>query len=139
MKYPEKRKAHKVLAYEVTKLVHGDTNARDAIKASEILFEGTADIKDLPEEVLTDIFSDVPSYEMNVLGEGIVNTALSAKMGNSKSEIRRKINEGGLYINNIKLDSPRNIRSEDLMHGKYLLLRKGKKNYTLVRHIQADG
>lgn len=139
MKYPEKRETHKVLAYEVTKLVHGDTNARDAIKASEILFEGTADIKDLPEEVLTDIFSDVPSYEMNVVGEGIVNIALSAKMGNSKSEIRRKINEGGLYINNIKLDSLRNIRSKDLMHGKYILLRKGKKNYTLVKHIQADG
>lgn len=139
MKSPEKREAHKVLAYEVTKLVHGDTDARDAIKASEILFEGTADIKDLPEEVFTDIFSDVPSYEMNVLEEGIVNIALSAKMGNSKSEIRRKINEGGLYINNIKLDSLRNIRIEDLMYGEYLLLRKGKKNYTLVRHIQADG
>lgn len=131
---PEKREAQKALAFEVTKLVHGEKNAYDAKKASEILFAGTADVKDLEEGILTDIFSDVPSYEMNIEGQNVVDVAISSNMGKSKSEIRRKINEGGFYINNVKISSERSIGKEDLIHGKYLLLRKGKKDYVFIKH-----
>ncbi len=131
---PEKRQSQKTLAFETTRLVHGEKNASDSKRTSEILFAGSSDIRDLSENMINDIFADVPSFETNVIDKNILDVALLAKAGNSKSEIRRKIREGGLYINNIRIKEERNITRADLIHNKYLILRKGKKNYILIKN-----
>jgi len=134
---PEAREAQKRLAEEVTRQVHGETELDNARKASQALFGG--DISGIPAAVLTDIFADVPSTEMddNVFsGEGMPLPDLLVKAGAapSKGEARRLVKGGGLYLNNARITvSEITIRLNDFIEGKILIIRKGKKSYNLVK------
>jgi len=134
---PEQREAQRVLAREMTGLVHGPSALQRAEQASQALFGG--DITGLPGEDIQDIFAEVPSSELpkqQVEGSGlnIVDLLVNTGFLKSKGEARRAIQEGGIYLNNQRVsDAGQNAGLIDLLDGRFLLLRRGRKNYHLVK------
>jgi tyrosyl-tRNA synthetase len=135
--FPEKREAQTTLAQEVTRTVHSETALAQAIKASKIFFGG--EITDVTEQELLDIFSDVPSVEVQrdqLSGDGLpfVDLLVTASVAKSKGEARRAIEGGGMYLNNQRMnDVAKKVTMGDAISGKFLVLRKGGKNYFLVK------
>ena len=136
---PEKREPHRVLAREVTRMVHGEDAMRRAERASKVLFG--EEIKDLNLREILEIFSDVPSREIpkeRFEGEGypLVELLVDVGLFPSKGEARRAISGGGVYVNNIRVsDAQDKISLSRAIEGKVLILRKGKKNYLLVKLV----
>lgn len=136
---PEKREAQTTLAQEVTRMVHGETALAQAVKASKIFFGG--EITDVSDNELLDIFSDVPSTEIakeKLSGAGIslIDLLVTAKVVPSKSEARRLIQSGGVYLNNRRVaEVEKKVTLEETIHGKFVVLRKGGKNYWLVKVV----
>jgi tyrosyl-tRNA synthetase len=134
---PEKREAQTALAREVTARLHGETALDQAVKASAIFFGG--EITEVNDSELLDIFSDVPSCEMqkdsfNPDGYPVVELLVLSGVAKSKGEARRFIQGGGIYLNNRRVeDVERKISIDETIHGKYLVLRKGGRNYWLVK------
>lgn len=132
---PEKREAQRVLADEVTRHVHGERGLAVAQRASEALFGGALD--GLTLEDLLGIFSNVPSSELpreGVIGKPVVEVAATAGLFASKGEARRLVQQGGLYLNNQRVaDVGRAVGDGDLIEGRLLVLRAGRKNYHLVK------
>lgn len=140
---PHKRILQKSLAEELTEIVHGKNNLQKAIDASNILFGNSTkeQLINLDEKTILQIFNDVPNFDIDSkeLVEGINVVDLLAektKVFVSKGECRRMINEKGLYINQLSiLDAQITINSNDLIFNKFLIIRKGKKNYSLIKII----
>jgi len=136
---PGKRAAQKRLAAWMTELVHGAAGLAAANHASEILFGG--EIDRLSDRQLSEIFADVPSNECPrdaLSGEGlwIVDALRRAGLSNSSGEARRAINEGGIYVNNRRVsDFNRKLTADDLASETVMVLRKGKRNYALLRFV----
>lgn len=134
---PGKRTAQKRLAAWMTQLVHGDEGLAAANQASEILFGG--EIDRLTDRDLTEIFADVPSCELQrdtLRGEGlwIVDAVRQAGLASSSGEARRAIQEGGVYVNNRRIgEVDRKLSEADLASETVMVLRKGKRNYALLR------
>ncbi len=134
---PHKRGAQRALAREVTRLVHGESGVARAEQATQVLFGG--DLEGLDAEEIADVFADVPSSQVpreSLAGEGTSLLDLLAETGvaSSKGDARRSIQGGGVYVNNIRVeDVDRRISMEDALEGEFVVLRKGKKNYRLVR------
>ena len=133
---PHRRAAQHRLAEEVTRLVHGDDALEGAVKASKAMFGGALD--GLGEATLLDIFSDVPSTELPraaLTGGGLLlDTLVGAGVFSSKGEARRMVKSGGLYVNNSRIvatDTP--LNADTLITGAIAIVRKGKKNYHLLR------
>jgi tyrosyl-tRNA synthetase len=133
---PESRVAHKALAQAVTEMVHGSSATAEAIRASEILFGGG--LEGISETTFSDIIGEVPTKEIaraRFEGTGIALVELLAESGlsPSKGQARKDIEGGGININNLREANPqRHLSRNDLLFGKYLLLRKGKRNYLAV-------
>ena len=129
--------AQKRLAEFMTRLVHGDEGLASANRASEILFGG--EIDQLNDKQLVEIFADVPSCEASrasLMGEGwwIVEALREAGLSASSGEARRAIGDGGVYVNNRRVtDVNRKLTLEDLASETVMVLRKGKRNYALIR------
>ncbi len=136
---PEERQAQRVLAREVTRLVHGEGALQKAEQAAQALFGG--EVTGLSAAEIEEIFVDVPSSELprQALeggGQNIVDVLVGAGLAKSKGEARRSIAEGGVYLNNRRLaDASYAVAWGDVLEGKFLVLRKGKKNYHLVKVI----
>jgi tyrosyl-tRNA synthetase len=134
---PEKREAQVALAREVTKRLHGDTALDQAVKASAIFFGG--EITEVSDQELLDIFSDVPSREVpksafDQDGCSIVELLVTSGAAKSKGEARRFIQGGGIYLNNRRVeDVEKKVAVNETIHGKYLVLRRGGRNYWLVK------
>ncbi|HUU82412.1 MAG TPA: tyrosine--tRNA ligase [Phycisphaerae bacterium] len=132
---PEKREAQKALAFEVTRIVHGEETAREIARAAEVVYQ--SEIKDLSDGTLSAIFADVPSTEVATadLDRGIDPIELLARTGlaKSKSEARRLIKSGGAYVNNVRLTDEVTINRSHLASESFIVLRSGKKNYHLLR------
>ncbi|MDI6766314.1 MAG: tyrosine--tRNA ligase [Bacteroidota bacterium] len=137
--HPEKRECQIKLAEEVTLMLHGETALSQAVKASKIFFGG--EIADVSDSELLDIFSDVPSTEIQkdqLEGNGLplIDLMVMAGVTKSKGESRRAIQGGGIYLENIRVnDVDRKIFLEDAFHRKFIVLRKGARNYWLVRIV----
>lgn len=138
---PGAREAHKALAREVTKLVHGEPALDAALKASAILFG--AEIGDTSEETFNDVVGEVPTATITSAqlsandGAGVALTELlvHAGLAPSKGAARKDIEAGGVYVNNVKCDPAapaRALTAADLLFGKHILLRKGKRNYAVL-------
>jgi tyrosyl-tRNA synthetase len=130
---PEARLAQRVLAEDVTILVHGDEELIRAVAASEALF-GQGDLRELDEKTLAAALAEVPSVTLkasDVQADGLPPVAdLMAAAGivPSKSAARRAIAEGGAYLNNVKVTAPDTApTASDLLHGRFLVLRRGKR------------
>ncbi len=136
---PEKREAQKRLAREVTRVVHGDYELRKAIQASQVLFGG--EIADLSAQDVLDIFAEVPSSDVpktSFEGTGlpIVDAVIASGFAPSKGAARRLIEGGGIYVNNRRVaDASAVIGLSSLIDGRYLVLRKGAREYHLVRAV----
>jgi tyrosyl-tRNA synthetase len=135
--HPEQREAQRVLAREMTGLLHGPTALERALQASQALFGG--DITGLAGEDIQDIFSEVPSSEMakdGLEGDGmnIVDLLVNSGFLKSKGEARRAITEGGIYLNNQRVsDLGQQVTLNYLLDGRFVVLRRGKKNYHLLK------
>ncbi len=139
-KAPHLRLLQRTLAEEMTKLVHGQDQLNQAIEASKILFgKGTKEtLQNLDEQTFLDIFNGVPTYNINKSklenGINVIDlVAVQTQIFKSKGEARRLIKEGGLYINQQKINNlDKTIDKNDLLNDKYILIRKGKKNYSII-------
>jgi tyrosyl-tRNA synthetase len=134
---PHRRESQKKLAESVTCLVHGDSGLHAAIKATEVLFG--AEIENLTDAELLDIFADVPSVEIapDRLSGGelsMIDMLVESGLCSSKGESRRTIEQGGAYINNRRVDSLDRVLSvDDLASETVIVLRRGKKKIALAR------
>jgi tyrosyl-tRNA synthetase len=133
---PEARAAHKALAKAVTDLIHGEAGTAEAVRASEILFGGG--LEGIQESTFNEIIGEVPSKEIEMTkfeGAGIplVELLVHADLSPSKGQARKDIEAGGAYVNNVREGNfQRAVSSGDLLFGKHLLLRKGKRNYAVL-------
>jgi tyrosyl-tRNA synthetase len=134
---PAKRESQRALAEELTKLVHGETGLNAAKQATEIFFG--AEISQLTDRELGQIFADVPSKELPAAalqgaGLPLIDALVEAGLAGSKGDARRTITQGGAYVNNRRAEgvdaalTPASLASETVV-----VLRSGKKKYALLR------
>ncbi|MDX8367503.1 tyrosine--tRNA ligase [Cytobacillus sp. IB215665] len=131
---PEQRTAHKALAEEVTKLVHGEEALNQAIKISSALFNG--EISSLTAEEIKQGFKDVPSYDFEGEAEvGLVDLLVMSKISPSKRQAREDIKNGAIYINGERTQEiDRVITNTDRIEGQFTVIRRGKKKYFLIKY-----
>jgi len=133
---PGARVAHKALANSATDLIHGAGATAETVRASEILFGG--DLEGIGESTFNDIIGEVPTKEIEkskLDGAGLLLVELLVHVGlcSSKGQARKDVEGGGVNVNNVRESNfQRTVTSNDLLFGKHLLLRKGKKNYVVV-------
>jgi tyrosyl-tRNA synthetase len=128
---PQARAAQRALAEELTTLVHGADQTAAVIAASKALF-GQGDLADLDGPTLAAALSELPHAKVTELAP-VVDLFTQVELVASKSAARRTIKEGGAYINNTKVTSEDAVPApSDLLHGKWLVLRRGKKNLAAV-------
>ncbi len=133
---PERREAQRVLAREVTGLVHGADQAARAEHASTVLFG--EDITTMSVDDVLAVFDDVPSTEIasDAFGDGVgmVDLVARVQLAPSKSEARRLVQSGGVYVNNRRISDPQaKLTRESAIGGRLFVLRKGAKQNHLVR------
>jgi tyrosyl-tRNA synthetase len=132
---PEKREAQKALAFEVTKLVHGEAAAREIVHAADVVYH--SEIKGISDATLAAVFASVPSTVLGraELEAGIdLPTALARTgLASSKGEARRLLQSGGVYVNNVRQGPDARLGLHSLASESFIVLRSGKKNYHLVR------
>jgi tyrosyl-tRNA synthetase len=134
---PEKREAQRVLAREVTALVHGRDRVARAEHASSVLFG--EDIATLDAEEVLAVFEDVPSSEVSANefagnGLGVVDLLARVQLAPSKSEARRLVQSGGVYVNNRRISDPNTrLRRDQAIGGRLFVVRKGQKQNHIVR------
>ena len=136
---PHERAAHRRLAEEVTRSVHGETGLAGAQAATAVLFGG--ELTGLGADEIADMFADVPSSEipraeLEGEGKGVLDLLASAGVASSRGDARRSIEGGGIYVNNVRVQEVEaKVRLEDAVEGRFLVLRKGKKAYHMVRVV----
>lgn len=133
---PFKREAQRRLAQEMTDLVHG-VEAREAVElASQALF-GRAELSDLDEATLAASVSETDVFEFSGAdGVTIVDLLVGAGLSDSKGAARRAVKEGGAYVNNARIeDETWSPSEEDYLHGAWLVLRRGKKNFAGAKRV----
>jgi tyrosyl-tRNA synthetase len=134
---PARRDSQRRLAEHLTQLVHGDGGLASAQRATEILFG--AEIGDLSDSQLNEIFADVPSKDLlpsrlDDAGLNIVDALVEAELAKSKGEARRTVDQGGAYVNNRRVEkADRQLTAADLASETVMVLRSGKKKYALLR------
>ena len=131
---PQGREAPRALAREVTAAVHGAEAVAQAEAASEALFGGPLDRLD--EASLVRVFADAPSTVLapSELPAALVDLLVRTGVSPSRSAARRELDQGGIYVNNRREgDGERLVTAADLVAGGYLVLRRGKRTYHLVR------
>jgi tyrosyl-tRNA synthetase len=134
---PQSRAAQKALAREMTSLVHGREAVESAMRASEILFGGPLD--GVSEGTFNDVVGEVPTTDvaptaLGPAGLPVTDALVLAGLSTSKSQARRDVEAGGIYVNNVRCaDVAQTTRASDLLFGKFLLIRKGKKSYAVMR------
>ena len=136
---PHQRHLQKLLAKEVTVMVHGEVEYQKAVDASSILFGNSTSeaLRSLDEQTFLSVFEGVPQYTLNKsdLPKGIVDTlSVDTQVFPSKGECRKMIQGGGLSINKDKCnDVNYQFTEADLLDGKYILVQRGKKNYYILK------
>ena len=136
---PGAREAHRALAKAVTTIVHGESAAADAIRASELMFGGNVD--GITEALFRDVVGEIPTKDLeraklDAAGLALTDLLVHAALAPSKGQARKDIEGGGIYLNNIRTaEIARAVTAADLLFGKYLLLRKGKRTYAVVRVV----
>ncbi len=135
---PERREAQRVLAREVTRLVHGDDHVVRAERASAVLF--SEDIASLSADDVLAVFDDVPSTEIQreaisaAGGLGLVDLVAQVGLAPSKGEARRLVQSGGVYVNNRRIaDVQHRLRADAAIDGRVVVLRKGVKQMHVIR------
>jgi tyrosyl-tRNA synthetase len=129
---PEKREAQRALARDVTQRVHGEGSVRAAEEVSGLLFGGL-DPASLSKEAVEALREEIPSFKASSLTDPqAVIDGVTSESGvfKSRGDAKRMVQQGGVYLNGQRVDGE--LKSVTPLHGKYVLLRKGAKNYALV-------
>jgi tyrosyl-tRNA synthetase len=125
---PAARAAQRALAEELTTLVHGAEETAKVIAASRALF-GQGELRELDERTLESALASVPSAEVSDSLPSVVDLLAETGLVSSKSEARRTVAQGGAYVNNVKITDEAAVpEPSDLLHGRFLVLRRGKRN-----------
>ncbi len=133
---PASRSAQSALAEELTTLVHGADECRRVVDASRALF-GRGDVRDLDEKTLSASMAEVPRARVSRPLPSVVDLLVSAGLASSRAEARRTVREGGAYVNNARVEEEDAVPADsDLLHGRWLLLRRGRRSLAVV---EADG
>ena len=128
---PERREAQRTLAAQVTTLVHGADAAHRAERISHALFYGA--FQDLSEAEILEGFGDVPTHAMGPGELGLIELLVAAGVSSSKRQARQDVQNGSIYINGERCTNlARRMRRPEGLHGQYWIVRRGKKQYTLV-------
>jgi tyrosyl-tRNA synthetase len=133
---PGARAAHMALARSVTDLIHGPSATAEAIRASEILFGGA--LAGISESTFDEIVGEVPTKDLaktdlDGAGKPLVELLVLSGLCPSKGQARKDLEGGGVYVNNVRATNVQQaIASQDLLFGRHLLLRKGKRNYVVL-------
>ena len=128
---PAAREAQRVLAQDVTTLVHGGDAVTRAVEASKALF-GRGELRDLDEDTLAAALAELPRATGRV-GDTLVDLFAATQIVKSKGEARRSVAEGGLSVSNERLsDAEAVLEEHQLLHGRWVLLRRGKRTLAVV-------
>ena len=128
---PFAREAQKALAGDVTTLVHGAAATQAVIEASQALF-GRGELVDLDARTLAGAVSELPRVTAKA-GDLVVDLLAGSGIVASKGEARRAVKEGGAYVNNVKVTAEdQALTTEDLLHGRFAVLRRGKKTLAVA-------
>ncbi|MDO5719363.1 MAG: tyrosine--tRNA ligase [Actinomycetaceae bacterium] len=135
---PHRREAQKVLAAEVTRMVHGEENLQRVLEATRALW-GSGDVKSVDAQTLAAATEHLPSGEI-VLGEATpVDALIAVGFEKGRGAARRTIASGGCYVNNVKVtDEDIPLASEDVLADGSILIRKGRRNLAVVRPQSAS-
>ena len=154
---PGARSAQRALAADITRTVHEQDALNAALKASEILFGGS--LEGISETIFNDVVGEVPTKDLEKAklegayvspvsaddnftskntgitrsGIPIADLIVQAGLAPSKGAARKDLEAGGIYLNNVRTDHTRQVTTGDLLFGKYLLLRKGKRSYAVLK------
>jgi tyrosyl-tRNA synthetase len=129
---PEERRAQLALAEELTAMLHGDEEAGRVKAASQAIF-GQGDLRDLDEATLRAIAASVPRAEISGDLPGAGDLLVATGLSSSRSDARRTVADGGAYLNNERVgDVSQQPTPEELLHGRWLVLRRGKRNVAIV-------
>jgi len=129
------RIAQKYLAKELTILVHGKDICDQVINASDALF-GQGELKNIDESVLKAALSETGLVEIENKQDlpNIIEILVLTKLCDSKSSAKRTVDEGGAYINNVRINDPQwVVQKNDFLHAKYLVVRRGKKSMAGIK------
>ncbi|MFI0421993.1 tyrosine--tRNA ligase [Spongiactinospora sp. 9N601] len=125
---PAAREAQRTLAEDVTAMVHGADELARVVAASKALF-GQGSLSELDERTLGSALAEVPHATVPALGAAYVDLLAESGLVESKSAARRAVKEGGAYLNNTKVTDEAYVPAgDDLLHGRYLVLRRGKRS-----------
>lgn len=129
---PHKREAQRVLAEEMTKFVHGEEALAQAKKITEALFSG--DIKALTADEIEQGFKEMPTFQASKESKNIVDWLVDLGIEPSKRQAREDITNGAIALNGDKVtDLDMVVTTENSFDGRFIIVRKGKKNYNLVK------
>ncbi|WFP15593.1 tyrosine--tRNA ligase [Citricoccus muralis] len=130
---PFRREAQRRLAWEVTSLVHGEEQTQKVIDASAAIFGG-GELEGIDEDTLTAVGTELNHVVLPATDDhSIIDLLVKSELVGSKSEARRTVKDGGAYVNNVKItDEAQSFGSNQALHGRHLLVRRGKKNMAMV-------
>ncbi|MDP9075448.1 MAG: tyrosine--tRNA ligase [Actinomycetota bacterium] len=132
---PERREAQRALAREVTAFVHGADEAAKAERAAAVLF--TEEVASLDGGTLSAALADVPTAPANLEAGLALTDALGATgLASSKADARRQIQGGGVYVNNRRQGSDRPLGPEDVIAGRFVILRRGKSRQAVLNVVK---
>jgi tyrosyl-tRNA synthetase len=133
---PDQRTAQRRLARELTTLVHGEDATRSVEHASQALF-GRGELTALDEPTLAAALREASVAELTASGPDLITDLLVATgLSASKGAARRTIAEGGVSVNNVKIDSDEwTPQASDFLHGRWLVLRRGKRNIAGIQRV----
>lgn len=135
--WPQARTAQRALAEELTALVHGEEECAKVIAASKALF-GQGELVELTEKTLTSAAAELPKAKVSGLDRPIIELLVEAGLVASKSAARRTVKEGGAYVNNVRVVAEDAVVTrEELLHGRWMVLRRGKKNLAAIEVTNA--
>ena len=134
---PHLRSAHKTLAENVVSFVHGEKKLKKIQKATK-LFYGEEAIEKIDDQLILEIFKDVPSYKISMQtitkGWSVIEALVSSRVVDSNNKARKLVTSGGFYLNNKKItDLELKITKEYKISKNFILFRKGKRNYYLIK------
>ena len=131
---PQERSAQRALAHAVVALVHGEDAALKSERAGEALFQPS--IAELDEATLLSVVADAPSSTISraEFGAGIdgADLVVRCSLAKSKAEARRFLEQGGVYVNNVRLEANARVGLESTLHDRYVVVRRGRRELHLV-------
>ena len=129
---PHKREAQKKLAEEMTRFVHGEEMLEQAQRITAALFSG--DIKSLTADEIEQGFKDMPTFEATKESKNIVDWLVEVGIEPSKRQAREDLTKGAIYVNGERIsDLELEVTADLAIGGRFIIIRKGKKNYSLVK------